>query len=318
MRTSLNLAVAAGQIDEIRVEGDRTLVVTGWAIDLQTFTDTLRLSIDGQPRAVTHAFRVPRPDVTAPTTDGATFAGAVVEWVLPDTAAALRLMADGRELFTHQLPAGGPPAYEALRTSTDIFHREHIYASGPPVHEVHADTLELAAALPGPILDFGCGGGALVRALRREGLAVTGIELDRPQIHDYLLPEVAPFVTLYDGSFPAPFPDQAFESVTCCEVLEHIPDPEQAVAELARLARRHVFITVPDMSAIPRGFRHGVIPWHLLEATHVNFFTQHSLVALLQPYASHVEVSRVGAAQCGDYRFHTSLAVRATLKPRVG
>ncbi len=43
----------------------------------------------------------------------------------------------------------------------------------------------------------------------------------------------------------------AFASVTCVEVLEHIEDIEGAVREIARLARERVFVTVPDISAIP-------------------------------------------------------------------
>ncbi|MEZ5286813.1 MAG: hypothetical protein R2712_18790 [Vicinamibacterales bacterium] len=120
-------------------------------------------------------------------------------------------------------------------------------------------------------------------------------------------------MTLYDGNGPAPFADRQFASVTCCEVLEHIPDPGRAAADLARLARERLLVTVPDMSSIPRGFRHGVVPWHLLEATHVNFFTQHALEAVLSPFASGVEVSRIGEVRCGPLSYYTSLAAVVTL-----
>ncbi|MEO5959041.1 MAG: hypothetical protein ABIZ49_05000 [Opitutaceae bacterium] len=35
---------------------------------------------------------------------------------------------------------------------------------------------------------------------------------------------------------------------------------------------------------------HLVVPWHILEADHKNFFTRWSLVALLREFFPHVEV----------------------------
>ncbi len=313
---SVGTAIAGGHVDHVIVHADRVLAVAGWAPDLSSFRQALSLRINGAVVAATHGFRITRPDVFASTEDGTGFSGAIVEWVLPEVACDITLEADGRTLATLRVPAGAAPSYEALRETSEIRHREHIYASGPPVHEVLGESLAIARTVPQPVLDFGCGGGALVRALRAEGREIFGLELDRPQIHQYLLPEAAPFVTLYDGAGPAPFPDGHFASVTCCEVLEHMPDPAAAVAELVRLARECVFITVPDMSSIPRGFRHGVVPWHLLEATHLNFFTQQSLEALVAPYAERVDVARVGVVRCGPLTYYTSLAARVVLKPK--
>jgi hypothetical protein len=94
-------------------------------------------------------------------------------------------------------------------------------------------------------------------------------------------------------------------------VLEHIPGPHAALAEMARLASRALLVTVPDMSAIPRGYPHAVVPWHLLEATHVNFFTQTSLRAALAPYAAAIEISRIGLVRCDRLQFYGSLAAMA-------
>jgi len=163
------------------------------------------------------------------------------------------------------------------------------------------------------MLDFGCGGGALVGALRAEGREVFGLELDDERIRQHLLPEAAPFVTLYAGAGPAPFTRGQFASVLCCEVIEHLLDPHAAIGELARLARESLLVTVPDISAIPRGFRHGVVPWHLLEGTHVKFFTQRSFSAALQPHAARIDMARIGAVRVGDLQFYTSLAARVLL-----
>jgi hypothetical protein len=62
------------------------------------------------------------------------------------------------------------------------------------------------------------------------------------------------------------------------------------------------------MSAVPRGYRHGVVPWHLLESTHVNFFTQASLESLLAPIASRMEMARFGQVTCDRLSYYTNLA----------
>jgi SAM-dependent methyltransferase len=42
-----------------------------------------------------------------------------------------------------------------------------------------------------------------------------------------------------------PFADGEFDLVAAVEVLEHVADPERALAELARVARGHLLVSVP-------------------------------------------------------------------------
>jgi ubiquinone/menaquinone biosynthesis C-methylase UbiE len=94
-------------------------------------------------------------------------------------------------------------------------------------------------------------------------------------------------------------------------VLEHIPDYERAVSEIARVTRKGALITVPDVSAIPALHKHGVIPWHLLEATHVNFFTQESLAALLGRSFGRLEFYRICPVEVNGTTFWVSVAALA-------
>jgi SAM-dependent methyltransferase len=202
--------------------------------------------------------------------------------------------------------ARAEPHYAHLFGEARVLHREDIYGFGPPTPDVDPNVLALARSLPAPILDFGCGSGALVRALIGEGIEAEGIELLRPEIVTSLKDDVLPFVKLHDGGFPLPYHDGQFGAVVCSEVIEHIPEWSTALTEIARIAR-HALITVPDMSAIPALFPHRVVPWHLLESTHLNFFTQTSLGRALSPLFRRVRFMRMGEFHVNGTRAFTSL-----------
>jgi ubiquinone/menaquinone biosynthesis C-methylase UbiE len=50
---------------------------------------------------------------------------------------------------------------------------------------------------------------------------------------------------LHESAYALAHPDDAFDLVYCLEVLEHLEEPERALAELARVARHAVIISVP-------------------------------------------------------------------------
>ena len=79
------------------------------------------------------------------------------------------------------------------------------------------------------------------------------------------------------------------------------------LAELARVARGQVLLTVPDLSAVPALFRHGVVPWHLLEGTHLHFFNQTSLAHELRALFRSVTFLRAGEQFVNGTRFYTSV-----------
>jgi len=263
------------------------------------------LWLDGQRVPYLQQFGCLRHDVAAGVS------GFVWEYLLPATRAdELRILeiefgwaGDKRTRFEEKL-SFETPHHRKLFTTNEVLHREHIYAPGPPNTEIHPDIWEIAKKLKGPVLDFGCGSGLMVAALRGMGMEAHGLELDTPTIREC----AAADVTLYDGTFPSPMEAGRFASVICSEVLEHIPNYEAAVSEIARLAGESVLFTVPDASAIPLGFLHQAVPWHLLESTHVNFFNQQSLRRLLEPHFSKIQFGRVGGARFDDTPYYVSLA----------
>lgn len=99
---------------------------------------------------------------------------------------------------------------------------------------------------PANVLDAGCGEGeTLERLASRLPDAVTGVDLN---------PESVAFAAerIPGGEFAVadilalPFEDDSFDLVFCLEVLEHIPDPGPALAELARVCRGDLVLSVPS------------------------------------------------------------------------
>ena len=110
-------------------------------------------------------------------------------------------------------------------------------------------TLEelFTAAAPRSLLDVGCGEGVLTHqwAPRVDG-RVVGIDLDDPQLHAEWARREAPNLEyMVMKAENLPFADGEFDTASAIEVLEHVPDPEHTVAEMARVAERWLLVSVP-------------------------------------------------------------------------
>jgi 2-polyprenyl-3-methyl-5-hydroxy-6-metoxy-1,4-benzoquinol methylase len=106
----------------------------------------------------------------------------------------------------------------------------------------------LAIAAPHSILDVGCGEGILTHkwATRHPEARVVGIDLEDPAIQAEWETRRAPNLDYrVMKAENLPFEDGEFEMSAAIEVLEHVPDPEHTVAEMARVASRHLLVSVP-------------------------------------------------------------------------
>jgi len=87
------------------------------------------------------------------------------------------------------------------------------------------------------VLDVGCGGGLLCEALARAGAQVTGIDLAPGMIEVARLHATEQSLAIDYRVSDANTLTEAYDVVTCMEMLEHVPDPAAMTATLARLAR---------------------------------------------------------------------------------
>ena len=106
----------------------------------------------------------------------------------------------------------------------------------------------LDRAAPRSLLDVGCGEGVLVHrwADRLPTSRLVGIDLEEESIQAGWEAHRAPnleYRVMEAGNLP--FGDGEFELATAIEVLEHLPDPEHTLGEMARCASRHLLVSVP-------------------------------------------------------------------------
>jgi 2-polyprenyl-3-methyl-5-hydroxy-6-metoxy-1,4-benzoquinol methylase len=101
---------------------------------------------------------------------------------------------------------------------------------------------------PTSLLDVGCGEGVLTHrwAERLAPHRVVGLDLDDPLLRAEWAKRAAPNLSyMVQKAENLPFADGEFDLASAIEVLEHVPDPEHTVAEMARCAERHLLVSVP-------------------------------------------------------------------------
>lgn len=308
-----------GAVDYLEVDGCGLVRIHTWYHDFCQERSThpgLSINSETDPEPVS-VFRLQRLDVQQALRTEDDFHGVVFEYLCPKSSMNLakrsfQVYWKGKCIaWLEDATSMEPPHYLHLLEGTSVFSRDLIYCSGFPVDYLNPEVLALARSLPQPILDFGCGTGVLIAALREGGKECVGLELDRPEIREHLPTDRVDFVELYAGSLPLPYDDGAFASVVMSEVLEHLVEPENAMAEIARICRGTLLVTVPDLSAVPLNHKNEVVPWHLLSSDHVNFFNSRSLKQFLEKWFPRVELYKIGRQLTNDTQWWCNLMALA-------
>jgi 2-polyprenyl-3-methyl-5-hydroxy-6-metoxy-1,4-benzoquinol methylase len=151
-----------------------------------------------------------------------------------------------------------------------------------------------ARAAPDSVLDIGCGEGVLTARWAEQlgSRRIVGIDLPDPKLQAQWAGrrrENLEFRAMRAEDLP--FEDGDFDLVAAIEVLEHVGDPERTVSEMARVARRHLLVSVPREPLwrslnVARGAylrQLGNTPGH------VNHFSKRTFVALLERHGEVLE-----------------------------
>jgi methionine biosynthesis protein MetW len=187
------------------------------------------------------------------------------------------------------------PYFASLREfeeSGRILKRANIYGSGPPSMLASDEVVDYLRKYAGRhVLDLGCGIGAYIKRLNADGYECEGIETNKDYVAECLKDGLK---VQSMNALELQFSPNSFDTVVMIEVLEHLQDPLAALQEAFRVAKKNVLISVPNIDVLPIMSKYQIAPWHILEATHVNFFTPKILESLLKTFTSKTEVFTYG------------------------
>jgi len=137
-----------------------------------------------------------------------------------------------------------------------------------PLHQINPLRLQwidqLVPLAGKTTLDIGCGGGILADAMARKGAEVLGIDLSTralrvAQLH--ALEAQTPQVHYREISAEALALEmpQAFDVVTCMEMLEHVPDPASVVQACASLVKPGGWVFFSTLNRTPKSFLFAIV-----------------------------------------------------------
>ncbi len=141
------------------------------------------------------------------------------------------------------------------------------------------------------LLDVGAAYGFALDEARRSGWVAVGLEISADAARR--AGKLNPGRLVIANAAAVPFAGDAFDAVTLWDVLEHLPEPHAALAEIARILRPggRLVLTTGDVGSLAA--RLSGPRWHLYTIPeHLFFYTRKSLRMLLEAHGFRVESLR--------------------------
>lgn len=136
-----------------------------------------------------------------------------------------------------------------------------------PLHDINPlriDYIDQHAALAGRrIIDVGCGGGLLSEGMAARGAQVTGIDMGEApltvaRLHQHESGVEVDYQRITAEQMATQHPG-AFDTVTCLEMLEHVPDPASVIQACADLVKPGGDIFFSTINRNPKAYALAII-----------------------------------------------------------
>jgi 2-polyprenyl-6-hydroxyphenyl methylase/3-demethylubiquinone-9 3-methyltransferase len=136
-----------------------------------------------------------------------------------------------------------------------------------PLHDINPlrlDWIDSAIGLAGKrVLDVGCGGGLLSEGMATRGANVTGIDLsEKPlgvaKLHLLESGQKVDYRKIAVEELADEMPG-AFDTVTCLEMLEHVPNPSSVITACARLVKPSGQVFLSTLNRNPKSYLFAVL-----------------------------------------------------------
>lgn len=155
-----------------------------------------------------------------------------------------------------------------LQKFSDLAHRWwDTNSEFKPLHDINPlrlDYIDRRVGLRDKIvLDVGCGGGILAEAMAARGARVTGIDLSDKalgvaRLHLYESGQQVDYRKAAAEDCASQMPE-AFDAVTCLEMLEHVPNPASTVKACATLVKPGGMVVFSTINRNPKSYLFAVI-----------------------------------------------------------
>jgi SAM-dependent methyltransferase len=173
-----------------------------------------------------------------------------------------------------------------LERLADVYRRHHearrppdFVFCGPERSELFRDWIGRGRR----VLDLGCRSGALTRSYA-DGNDVVGLDVDSTALAEAA--KLGIETVWADANEPLPVADESFDVIVAGELLEHLPSPEQTMAEAQRVLRPHGLL----VGSVPNAYRLKNRLRFLLgrpvenDPTHLHVFSPTDLLRLLRGF----------------------------------
>lgn len=151
------------------------------------------------------------------------------------------------------------------------------------------------------VLDLGCGDGSLgFQLIKMKGCEVSGIDLSEEEVQK--AKERGVSASVGDLEKGLAFPNDSFDYVILCDVLEHVRAPLYVLKEALRVSKRYVIVAFPNFGyfvcrlqalsgKFPKAIHFGM-KWY--NSTHITLFSLEDFLDALKALNFNVTVSRSG------------------------